>query len=167
MTKFIAILVAFFAFIGTAVAGDYGACETDLTWLLSQGGAISKVTDLKQDRIRLIDTYTYEFGTTWTQFIIDMGTGEDEQLDDIKETLVQMDAEAEAAKNGQMWYLVVKRELVRGAEHAIFTDLLDKTKTTPWIPFYAFVEGDRCIYGSIDWAIFEDELPEGIRSQLQ
>ena len=79
-----------------------------------------------------------------------------------------MRPEVQAIKDGKMWYLVVNRSVFeKQGLPPVYKDPIDPTKTTKWRPYYMYDFGGKCISNRIDIAVFEDELPDGIRKQLK
>lgn len=49
-----------------------------------------------------------------------------------------------------------------------FTDSTNPERTTKWRPYVMYeTSAGKCDWGNLDWAIFEDSLPDAIRQQLR
>lgn len=166
------VLVVMTLFTGSvAHAEEFGPCQGEVRMLLSQGGAISKVTDVQIDRLKLKAVYTYEFGTTWTSYTPKWDTlsTQEARAKAVAQILAQMDDDAEAAKAGRIWYLVVNRGVFAGKGlNQFFKYSSQPNRTTEWRPYVmAITSTGSCAWTYIDLAIHEDEMPKGIRDQLR
>jgi hypothetical protein len=84
---------------GARAAEDYGACATEAARLLHYGGAAFKITDIKNDPIRLEVTYTYQFGQKSTIYDLDASN----TVESVHE---QMHQEEQAVHAGSAWYVI-------------------------------------------------------------
>ncbi len=71
--------------------------------------------------------------------------------------------------DGKEWYIVANRAVFADQGlPPIYKDSENPAKTTRWRPYYMYVSSKgECVWSYTDWAIFEDELPDGIRKQLK
>ncbi|MDP6527486.1 MAG: hypothetical protein QF858_01225 [Candidatus Pacebacteria bacterium] len=163
----IALALSLLLSASAAFAEDYGVCNAEVRYLLSKGGAIAKMTNIKQDRFKFEVVYTHQFGSAETSYSPDwekLDTPE-KRAEAVAKVLAYMDDEEAAVKSGVMYYLVVNRALFPKLK-PLFS-LSDKPeRTTKWRPFVMYVKGEKCEWNSIDIAVFEDDLPEAIRKQL-
>lgn len=166
-----------FAFVFTFSASiafaedNFGACDGEARFLLSRGGVTEKVLSAKFDPLKMNVTYTHQYGSVEVSVVLDWEKVKtpDNRAKIIAYTLSEMNDENAAIRAGTFWYVVVNRAIFAPQGVAAFNKPEERdtwTKLTKWRSYSMYVHNNECLWGPLDWTVFEEDLPEAIRDRL-